>query len=95
MQYSLSANTGYCSAISTYSQPGKQKAPRRALSINQPEIRSEAVIHIELDRMSSHAQARDILHLELNVCIDHVVTEHTPSGKEFAVLVQALQRLIQ
>src|SRR4030067_838897 len=53
------------------------------------------VIHVELERMCGHAEARDILHLERNVGIDQIVGEYAALGQEFTVLVQGVQRLVE
>src|SRR5512146_3541497 len=34
---------------------------------------SQAVVHLELDRMRRHPEARDLLHLELDVRVDQIV----------------------
>src|SRR6187549_1224653 len=52
---------------------------------------SAAVVHVELDRMSRHAEARDFLCLQSDVSIDHVVGEHATAGQELAVLVEVLE----
>src|SRR6056297_2944919 len=56
---------------------------------------SGGVIHVELDRMGGHPEARDLLHLELDIAIDQVVGEHVSGLEEVAILVQGVQRLVQ
>src|SRR5215471_7296177 len=56
---------------------------------------SDRVIHLVLDRMRRHAEARDLLQLQLDVRIDEVVTEHAARLDEAAVLVQRLERHVQ
>jgi hypothetical protein len=36
---------------------------------------SEAVVHVEFNRMGRHAQAGDVFHLKLDVAVDQVVGE--------------------
>ena len=67
-----------------YAQPGE---PGRAAS--------QAVVHVELDRVRGHAEAGDFLHLQLDVRIDHGIGEHAALGQEGTVLVQVLQGLVQ
>jgi hypothetical protein len=57
--------------------------------------RGKRVVHVELDRVRGHAEARDFVHLQLDVGVEHVVGEHAALGQEGAVLVQVLQRLVQ
>src|SRR6187549_2613470 len=52
---------------------------------------STAVVHVELDRMSGHAEARDFLCLQSDVSVDHVVGEHTTARQELAILVQVFE----
>src|SRR6188474_1060615 len=52
---------------------------------------STAVVHVELDRMSGHAEARDFLCLQSDVSIDHVVGEHAAPGQELAILVEVFE----
>ena len=53
------------------------------------------VVHVELDRMGRHAEARDFLHLQLDVGVDVGVGEHAALGQERAVLVQVVERLVE
>src|SRR6187200_1975762 len=56
---------------------------------------STAVVHVELDRMSGHAEARDFLCLQSDVSIDHVVGEYAAPGQELAILVEMLERHVE
>src|SRR5438874_11304265 len=56
---------------------------------------SGRVVHLELDRMRRHAEARDLLHLQLDVGVDHIVGEHTAAREELAVLVDRIERLVE
>src|SRR5690606_4850635 len=56
---------------------------------------SQAVVHVELDRVGGHAQTLHFAFLLGQVGIDHVVAEHAAAGQELAVLVQRLERLVQ
>src|SRR6188508_2924976 len=62
--------------------------PEASLSLTAA---SAAVVHVELDRMSGHAEARDFLCLQSDVSVDHVVGEHTTARQELAVLVEVLE----
>src|SRR4051812_2929589 len=53
-------------------------------------VDSAAVVHVELHRMSAHAEARHFLELQADVSVDHVVGEHTTAGEELPVLVELL-----
>src|SRR5579864_7040375 len=57
--------------------------------------KSEAVVHLEFERVRRHAKARDLLVLELDVCIDHVVGEYAAARHELAILVEAVERLVE
>src|SRR5687768_3398440 len=57
--------------------------------------RSQAVVHIEFDRMRRHPEARNFFHLELNVSIYHVIRKHSAASQEIAILVQTVQCFIQ
>src|SRR5262245_34583574 len=56
---------------------------------------SKAVIELELERMGRHAEGRQLLFLERNIRIQHVVREDAPTGEEFAVLIELFQRLLE
>src|SRR5258708_20919449 len=56
---------------------------------------SGRVVHLELDGMGGYAEARDLLHLERDVRIDHVVGEDSAPREEGAVLVERLERLVE
>src|SRR5262249_4424395 len=62
-----------------------------------PEARplSEAVVHVELDRMRRHREARDLLLLQADVRVDQRVGQHAAGLEEAAVLVERLERLHQ
>jgi len=45
--------------------------------------------------MRGHAQPRDLLHLQLDVRVDHVVAEHAAAREELAVLVEVAERLVE
>src|SRR5258708_37160458 len=53
---------------------------------------SRRVVHLELDGGRVHAEARDLVHLERDVRVDHVVGEDAATGKERAILVEVLER---
>src|SRR5258708_9722543 len=53
------------------------------------------VVHLELDRMRGHAEARDLLHLERDVRVDNIVGEHPAAREELAVAVQGIERLVE
>src|SRR5690242_14275085 len=56
---------------------------------------SEAVVHLVFDRMRRHPEARDLLHLEFDVRVDHVVGEDAAARHELAVAVEAVERLVE
>jgi hypothetical protein len=60
-----------------------------------PSDTNARVVHVELDRVGGHAEARDLLHLQRDVGVDHVVAEHAAAGQELAILVQVLERLVE
>src|SRR4029079_188373 len=62
---------------------------------NPARVRSEAVVHLVLDRMRRHPEASDLLHLELDVRVEHVVGEDAAAGKELAVAGKAVERLVE
>jgi hypothetical protein len=90
-----------CTPVSAGDKPRKQpraikKAPRGALfAVAALSRGSEAVVHVEFDRMGRHAQTRDILHLQFDVGIDHVIAEYATGGEELAILVKVIQRLVE
>ena len=45
--------------------------------------------------MGSHAQARHLFHLEIDIAIDQVVREQVASQQELAVRVQSVQSFIE
>ena len=45
----------------------------------------EAVVHVVFDRMRRHPETRDLLHLERDVGIDHVVGEYAALGEKCAI----------
>ena len=45
--------------------------------------------------MRRHAEARDFLHLEFDVGVNHLVGEHAAAGEEFAIFVQIVERLVE
>jgi len=53
------------------------------------------VIHFQLNRMRGHAKARDLLHLQANVSVDHVIREHAATSQKLAILVQMLHGHIE
>ena len=58
-------------------------------------VNLQRVVHVELNRMRSRAEARDFFHFECNVGVNHVIAEHATTGQELAVFVQIFQRLIE
>ena len=56
---------------------------------------SHGVVHVELDRVRGHVQALHISLLELDVAVDHVVSEYAAGGQEGAIRVQCGQGLGQ
>ena len=48
---------------------------------------SEGVIHVEFNRMRGHSKPCDLLHLEVDVGIDHAVAKDATAGEELAILV--------
>src|SRR5262245_1510174 len=54
--------------------------------------RLRRVVHVELDRVGGHAKARDLIHLERRVCVEHFCGEHTAAREELPVLVEAFER---
>src|ERR1700674_2893241 len=48
----------------------------------------DAVVHVELDRMGGHAQARDFLHLQSDIGIDHIVGEPPATLEELPIVIQ-------
>ena len=53
------------------------------------------VVHVELDRVGGHAEARDFLHLQLDVGVDVGVGEDAALGQEGAALVEVVERLVE
>ena len=60
-----------------------------------PAYHLEAVVHVELDRVRGHAQARDVFHLEVDVAVDHLVGENVAGGEEVTVGVERLECLVE
>ena len=77
------------------SMDAKKSARRGRLSENNRAGQSEAVVHIELDRMGGHAQARHFFHLQFDIAVDHVISEYTAGRQELAILVERFQRLVE
>lgn len=57
--------------------------------------RLQAVVHVELNRVSRHVQALAVLTLQFDVGIDQVVTEYAAFFQEVTVGIQAVQRFVQ
>ena len=55
----------------------------------------ERVVHVELDGMRGHAKTRDLVHLECDVGIDHVVAEDASAGEELTIPIEVLDGLIE
>src|SRR5215218_11133199 len=53
------------------------------------------VVHLELDGVRGHLEARDLGHLQFDVAVDEVVVEDAAGLQEGAVLVQADERLAE
>ena len=45
--------------------------------------------------MGGHAKPRHFFHLEFDVAIYHIIRKHATPGKKVAILIQAIQCLIQ
>ena len=67
---------------------GRQSAARFTL------LTLQAVIHVEFDRMGRHAQARDVIHLQVDVGVDQVITEHAARFQEVTIAVEGAKRLV-
>ncbi len=65
-----------CVSVTTTVSSAASQLPGPDTEASGPGVRLQTVVHIEFSRMSRHAQARDILHLEADVRIDHIVREH-------------------
>ena len=52
---------------------------------------SEGVIHVEFNRMRGHSKPCDLLHLEVDVGIDHAVAKDATAGEELAILVEIIE----
>jgi len=46
------------------------------------------VVHIEFDGVCGHVQTLDLTFLQLDVAIDHVVSEYAAAGEELPVSIQ-------
>jgi hypothetical protein len=73
----------------------KKSAPCGALPGTATTRLLQTVVHVELDRMGGHAQARDFAHLQLDVTINHVVREHPTGRQELAIGIQRIQGLVK
>jgi len=54
----------------------KARAVLRALVL----LRSQRVVHVELNGVSCHIQTLDLRAFEFDVAVDHVVSKYTTSG---------------
>ena len=68
--------------FSGYGLPKEQARPQALL---------ERVIHIKLDRVRSHTESRHLVHLQVDIGINHGVAEDSTTGKKLTVLVERLQ----
>ena len=75
-----------------FGRPGQSGAvAKRGRPIFFHRQSSDAVIHVELDRVRHHLEALHLFHLQLEVGVDHVVGEHAALLQEVAVLVELLE----
>ena len=75
---------------------GNKRGPLRGpmllrLSVALVQCGLDAVVHVEFNRVSRHAQTRDFFHLQIDVAVDLIVGEHTTCGQEAAVGVKRLE----
>src|SRR6266404_5126223 len=76
-------------------QCAKRKGDRGAPFPSIRLSRSDAVVHLVLDRRRLVLPVVDLFPLELHVGVDLVVGEHAALGQEGAVAVKRVQRLAQ
>ena len=50
--------------------------------------RLDAVVHVELDRVRHHLEALHLFHLQFEICIDRIVSEHITLLEEGAIRIQ-------
>src|SRR5687767_12102918 len=72
----------------------RERAAGAALSTDRC-VQSERVVHVELDRMGRHAEARDFLRLQLDVGVEERVGEDAALREERTVLVEVVERLVE
>src|SRR5579864_3335365 len=75
----------------------KGAAPCRATpsTLNAKASDSEAVIHLELDRMRGHPETRDFLHLKPDVRVEHVIREYASASQKLAVGFEVFERFFE
>src|SRR4029079_748123 len=74
----------------------KQKGGYTPPSFRSLRLRAlKAVVYREFDGMGRHAEIGDLLHLELDVRVQHVIGEYAAASQELAILVEHFQRLVQ
>ena len=56
---------------------------------------SEAVVHVELNRVGGHPETCHFFHLQFDIGIQHFVAEHSALREEGAVLIQIRQGFIE
>ena len=54
----------------------------------------QRIVHVELNRVRGHTQARDLTHFQFNIGVNHRISKHAAFGQKAAAHVQAVQRLI-
>ena len=57
--------------------------------------RLAAVVHIKLNRMSGVLNTVDFFHLQIDIGIDHIVSEYTANCQELTVCVKRIQCFTQ
>src|SRR5688500_20251973 len=74
--------------------PKKQRAGSRARpgSTREGRSRLRGVVHLELDGMRSHAEARELLVLERDIGLQEVLREHPAAREEDVVVLQEVPR---
>ena len=89
-------------SVLNYRRAGKEGAGLAASPLRAPRLfgasRDDAItaeVHVVLDRVRRHPEARDLFHLEPHVRVDHVVGGIAPFGQEGPIAVEVIQRLVQ
>src|ERR1700681_469024 len=86
-------------SVLKHPRTGKTGWTRGPTPVSRPRMRamrrSKTEIHFVLDRMRRHSEARDLFHLEPDVCVDHVVGEYPPLGEKLPVAIEVIEGFVE